>query len=273
MNTNFLAILFIATAFSGIIYFLDLVWWQPARQRAMTPTLTLPRKQGREEREKIPKVIEYSRSFFPILLLVFVVRAFVFQPFVVPTGSLEPTIMPKAFIGVNEFAYGLRWPLNNQKILAIGLPKHGDIILFHDTAVPNKDLVKRVIGLPGDHISYIDKVLYVNGQKADQTAAGYTTDGNDDLGPVWTVQIKHENFLGVQHDIYVRPDVPAQNFYNLVVPAGEYFMMGDNRDNSEDSRYWGFVPEHNIIGKGWFVILSWNTKIGAVRWDQVFKKL
>lgn len=257
MNTNFLAILFIATAFSGIIYFLDLVWWQPKRKAD----------------EKMPKVIEYSRSFFPVLLLVFVIRAFVFQPFVVPTGSLEPTVMPKAFIGVNEFAYGLRWPLNNQKILAIGLPKHGDIVLFHDVTTPNKDLVKRVIGLPGDRISYINKVLYVNDQKCEQTPVGYTTDSNSDTGPVWTVQILHENFLGVKHDIYVRPDFPAQNFYNLVVPAGHYFMMGDNRDDSDDSRYWGFVPEENIIGKGWFVILSWNTKIGAVRWGQVFKKL
>ena len=261
MNASFLLILFCATVFSGLISLIDRILWQPTRQRA------IPRIA------KVPVIVEYSRSFFPILFFVFLIRAFIFQPFDVPTGSLEPTIMPKAFIGVNEFSYGIRWPIGNQKLIAIGEPKHGDIVLFHDTIVPNKDLVKRVIGLPGDHLSYIDKVLYVNGQKAEQTHVGYTTDSNDDNGPMWTVEIRHENFLGVQHDIYVRPDLPAQNFYNLVVPAGEYFMMGDSRDNSEDSRFWGFVPEHNIIGKGWFVILSWNTKVGAVRWDQVMKKL
>jgi signal peptidase I len=265
MNANFITILSCAVLFSGIITLIDHFLWQPKRKLAGIA--------------KQPKVVEYSRSFFPVLFIVLFIRSFIGQLFVVPTGSLEPTIMPKAYIIVNQFAYGLRLPIAETKFLPIGEPKRGDIVLFHSPAVPNMDLIKRVIGLPGDRISYVNKVLYINDQAAPQTFVAYATDGNSDQGPAWAVKVMEEDLLGVKHRIYVcapsTANCPTNNidFKNLVVPAGEYFMMGDNRDDSADSRYWGFVPERNIMGKGWRVLLSWNTATNSMRWDQAGNKL
>ena len=267
MNANFLTFLFCITVIAGLISLVDMVFWQ--RQRKLAAVT------------KQPKVVEYSRSFFPVLLFVLVVRSFIGQFYTVPTGSLEPTIMPKAYIVVNQFAYGLRLPVWEKKIISIGKPKRGDIILFHSPVQPNKDLIKRLIGLPGDHISYINKVLYINGKKATQKFIGYTTDTNGNASGDWTVKIMQENLLGVKHNIYVCPDTDNHcpgvgansDFYDLIVPEGKYFMMGDNRDDSDDGRFWGFVPENNIMGKGWRVLLSWNREVGRMRWHQSWKLL
>lgn len=267
MNANFLTILFCVTLFAGIISLIDKYVWQPKCVAAGI--------------NKQPKIAEYCRSFFGVLFIVLFIRSFVGQLFVVPTGSLEPTIMPKAFILVNQFSYGIRLPLFETKIIPIGEPKVGDIALFHSPIAPNFDLIKRVIGTPGDKISYINHVLYVNGVEAKQKFVRYTTDSDGNGGPVWAVKEMQENLNGVVHDIYVCmpsstncPGLQANvNFKNLVVPQGEYFMMGDNRDNSDDGRAWGFVPEQNVMGKGWRVLLSWNSTAGKVRWDQFWKKL
>jgi signal peptidase I len=266
MNANFLTLLFCATVFTGVISLIDKYLWQPKRRVAGI--------------QKQPKIAEYCRSFFGVLFIVLIIRSFIGQLFVVPTGSLEPTIMPKAFILVDQFSYGIRLPLFETKIIPIGEPKVGDITLFHSPVRPNMDLIKRVIGVPGDKISYINKVLYVNGKEATQKFVGYTTDSGED-GSTWTVKIMQENLNGVVHNIYVCPksstNCPlSQNkgdFKNLIVPQGEYFMMGDNRDNSDDGRFWGFVPEKDIMGKGWRVLFSWNTTANKIRWDQVWKKL
>ena len=267
MNADFLTILFCVTLITGLISLVDVIFWRPKRKVAGD--------------KKYPKMVEYSRSFFPVLLLVLIIRSFIGQLFDVPSGSLEPTIMPKAFILVNQFSYGLRLPVWEKKILPIGEPKHGDIVLFHSPIRPKFDLIKRVIGLPGDRISYINKVLYVNGKEAKQKFIRYTTDTDENhKGINWTVKVMQEDLLGVKHNIYVCPanatQCPIQgihNFRNLFVPKGEYFMMGDNRDDSDDGRYWGFVPERNIMGQGWRVIFSWNTQTNGIRWDQVWKKL
>lgn len=266
MNANFLTLLFCITLITGLISLVDIIFWQPRRKLA---TIT-----------KQPMVVECSRSFFPVLLLVLVIRSFVGQLFVVPTGSLEPTIMPKAYILVNQFAYGLRLPVWEKKIIPIGQPRHGDIVLFHSPVQPHKDLIKRLIGLPGDHISYINKVLYINGKKAPQKFIRYTTDTDENhSGNGWAVKVMQENLLGVKHNIYVCandnncPGVPGNNFHDIVVPEGEYFMMGDNRDDSDDGRFWGFVPENNIMGKGWLVLLSWNRQTSSIRWHQSWKRL
>ena len=147
MNANFLTILFCLTAISGLIILADKFFWRKARQAAGIT--------------KQPKGVEYAISFFPVFLLVLVIR-FILQLFVVPTGSLEPTIMPRAYILVNQFAYGIRLPVTETKIIPIGEPKRGDIALFHSPVVPNMDLIKRVIAVPGDHVSYINKVFYIN---------------------------------------------------------------------------------------------------------------
>jgi signal peptidase I len=209
--------------------------------------------------EKLPVILEYAKAFFPILLLVLVFRSFVLSPFRVPTGSLEPTIVPGDFVAVEHFSYGLRWPVWEDKFLPIGVPKAGQIVVFHWPGNPRAvDFVKRVIGVPGDKISYINKVLYINGKKLPQKFVRYATDTFGGDSGTWQVKVMQETINGVTHQIYINPQIPAQNFRNVVVPKGKYFMMGDNRDSSDDSRYWGFVDDHYLIGRAFLVITNFS---------------
>lgn len=221
---------------------------------------------------KRPVVIEYARAFFPVLLLVFVIRSFIVQPYRVPTGSLEPTVIPGDFILVNQFDYGLRFPVWDKKLVSISLPKHGQIALFYYPVNHNLTFVKRVIGLPGDRISYINKVLYINGKEQPQKFIADVTRVND-FGQLTTYKKYQETLDGVVHDIFVRTDIPGTNFYNVTVPAGHYFMMGDNRDESDDSRYWGFVPENDLVGHALLIWMSWNSNAShwyhSVRWKRI----
>ncbi len=223
------------------------------------------------------KVAEYAKSFFWILLVVFIIRSFVIQPFVVPSQSLEPTVIPGDFIAVNQFAYGLRFPVWNKKFINIGKPKRGDIAVFHWPVDPKINFVKRVIGLPGDKISYINKVLYINGKMAKQKFIKYTLDTN--YGKTfWKVKVMQENLNGVKHKIYICAkdaancpgnELKAGNFYNLKVPKGQYFMMGDNRDDSDDSRGWGFVPEKDLVGHAFIIWMSWGGWKHPVRFSRI----
>jgi len=199
------------------------------------------------ERYREPVAVEYAKSFFPILFAVLLLRSFVFEPFQIPTGSMIPTINVGDFIVVNKYAYGLRLPVVGTKILPVGEPKRGDVMVF---IPPHEPIyyIKRVIGLPGDHIQYRDKVVYVNGEALAQ----------QDLGVIPALGVRHlkETVNGLEHDIYTAATPERfERFYDwmppegIVVPQGHYFMMGDNRDNSSDSRYWGPVPEKNIVGK------------------------
>lgn len=228
------------------------------------------------ETKKRPLIIEYSRAFFPVLLLVFCIRSFVAQPYRVPTSSLAPTVFPGDFIFVNQYHYGLRFPVWNKKFVNVGEPAHGQIALFPYPVDHAFTFVKRVIGLPGDHISYINKTLYINGVKQPKK---YIKDVTrlDDNGQLQTYQEYQEDFMGVKHDIFLIAGAPDNNFYNLVVPKNEYFMMGDNRDESDDSHYWGFVPENTLIGHALFVWMSWDANAphfyDAIRWDRIGNKL
>jgi signal peptidase I len=252
MNINFPLILVIVVLASGLVALIDKLFF--ARKRASDA----PR----------PGFIDACYSLFPILLLVLVIRSFLVEPFHIPSGSLKPTLLTGDLILVNKYDYGLRLPVLDTKILKVSEPKLGDIVVFHWPVNPSIDFIKRVIGVPGDRISYINKVLYVNGQKASQQLIGYAVDSNDS-GPVWTVQKLQENLLGIQHDIYINPQQPAIDFTDLVVPKGQYFVMGDNRDDSEDSRYWGFVPEKYLVGKAFLIWLSWDSNNWRVRWSRI----
>ncbi len=257
MNFDFLFILTTLTLISGGISLVDLIFWKKKRAAAQDP-----------------KLVEYSHAFFPVFLLVLLIRSFIAEPFRVPTGSLEPTVMPGALLLVTQYNYGLRLPVWGTKIIPTGELKRGQIVVFHWPVDHSVDFVKRVIGLPGDHISYINKVLYVNGQVMPQQFVGYATDSDGTNSRRWPVKIMQENLDGVSHQIYVCANqnqcpVPAQNFDNLVVPAGEYFMMGDNRDNSDDSRSWGFVKDDLIVGRAVFIWFSWDSATSRVRWDQL----
>lgn len=245
---NFALILVVLSAISGFIYFLDVVFWAKKRSPDQKP--------GR--------IIEYSRSFFPVFFIVLLLRSFLIEPFRIPSGSLEPTLLVGDFVAVNKFAYGLRLPVWEKKVLSIANPKNGDIAVFRWPPAPSYDYIKRVIGVPGDKIAYHNKKLTVNGKEAKQTFVEYTIDESSGKA----VAKYKEDLNGVVHDIFVRADVPAVDF-DIVVPDGNYFMMGDNRDDSADSRFWGFVPDSYLRGKAFLVWMSWNGKTDNLRWSKI----
>lgn len=249
---NFALILVILSVISGLIYLLDVLIWS----------------KKRPEDQKPGKLIEYSRSFFPVFIIVLLLRSFLLEPFRIPSGSLEPTLRVGDFVAVNKFAYGLRLPVLETKILDIAKPKPGEIAVFRWPPDPSYDFIKRVIGVGGDKISYHNKVLTINGQEAKQHFVEYTVDESSG-SPVAKYR---ENLNGMEHDIYIRPNVPANDF-DVVVPEGQYFMMGDNRDDSADSRFWGFVDDANLRGKAFMVWMSWNGNTYGVRWSRIGKKL
>lgn len=246
---NFALILTILAAITGIISLLDIFIF--SKKRAAN--------------EQPGKVIEYARSFFPVFFFVLLLRSFLIEPFRIPSGSLEPTLMVGDFLAVNKFAYGLRLPVSETKIVPVSSPKNGDIAVFRWPPDPDKyDYIKRVIGVPGDKIKYHNKVLSINGQEMKQKFVTYTVDASSGRA----VALYHENLMGVDHAIYINPNVPAEDF-EIVVPDGVYFMMGDNRDNSADSRYWGYVPEQNLRGKALLVWMSWNGTDNSIRFKRI----
>jgi len=248
---NLALILLVLSVVSGVIYLLDVLFWA----------------KHRDDNAKMPMVIEYSRSFFPIFFAVLLLRSFLIEPFRIPSGSLEPTLEVGDFVAVNKFAYGIRLPVWDKKVINIAEPKIGEIAVFRWPPEPSYDYIKRVIGVPGDKISYKNKVLTINGVEAKQTFIKYTTDSNGGLTN-WKVEKRQEDLNGVVHDIYVRPNVPAFDF-SIVVPEGYYFMMGDNRDDSSDSRFWGLVKEEYLRGKAFAVWMSWNSNTYSVRWSRI----
>ena len=218
-------------------------------------------------------IVEYARTFFPILLVVWVLRSFLIQPYRVPTGSLEPTVMPGDFIAVSQFSYGLHFPVINKKLINVGEPHRGDIALFRWPVNPNIVFVKRVVGLPGEHIVYKNKILYINGVKANQKFIKSTYDYGNAPGQKRLVYEMQENLGGVKHDIYIQPVGGETRNYDITVPPHEYFMMGDNRDNSDDSRSWGFVPEQNLIGKAFAIWMSWDPVHHNIRWHRIGRSI
>lgn len=245
---NFALILVILSFVSGVIYLLDILFWAKKRNAQQQPN----------------KIIEYARSFFPVFFIVLLLRSFLVEPFRIPSGSLEPTLLVGDFVAVNKFAYGLRLPVVEKKVIPIADPKTGQIAVFRWPPEPSYDYIKRVIGTPGDKVSYHNKVLTVNGKEAKQTFVEYTVDESSGR-PVAKYK---EELNGVVHNIFVRPDLPAVDF-DVVVPEGNYFMMGDNRDDSADSRFWGFVPDSYLRGKAFLVWMSWNGKTDSVRWSKI----
>jgi signal peptidase I len=269
MNFDFELILFYCVIVTGLISLFDILFLEKKRKRLYQEK---SKKYPDLPELKQPLIIEYARSFFPILLLVFFLRSFLFEPFRIPSSSLEPTMLVGDFLLVNKYDYGIRLPVAHKTLYEIDKPERGDIFVFRYPKNPSIDYIKRVIGLPGDHIKYIDKVLYINGKKIPQELLKTTT-RVDERGDVQQVYLKEENLLGVKHDIYQNVDTISQNFDNIVVPEGMYFAMGDNRDDSEDSRFWGFVPDRNIIGKAVIILGSWNSKATRPRADRFFKRI
>jgi signal peptidase I len=284
--SNFPLVLFILTIGTGIIWFLDRFYLSKKRRALAEVTLReldlrneRMREQGiepdllaRQEVEKRllkqPMWVEYSGSFFPIIALVFFVRSFLYEPFKIPSSSMVPTLLVGDLILVNKYTYGVRLPIINQKIIEIGRPDRGDVVVFKYPIDPTIDYIKRVVGVPGDKISYKNKKLTINGNPVvyrelpdylDEQSLTYskhysealTTKGhgilNFESSPTFVVN--QEDFIGCEYDV---------EGFDCVVPEGSYFMMGDNRDNSKDSRYWGFVPDKYLVGKAFFVWMNFG---------------
>jgi signal peptidase I len=227
------------------------------------------REEQRTQLLKQPWWIEYSVSFFPVILIVFLLRSFLVEPFKIPSSSMVPTLLVGDFILVNKYAYGIRLPVVNRKIVPLGEPSRGDVMVFRYPEDPSLDYIKRVVGLPGDRLEYRNKRLFINGQAVPVRQV-------DDYLSRERMQFSRryiETLGSVDHEILLEDDAPAAVLptraasgnctYNMnglacTVPAGHYFMMGDNRDNSSDSRVWGFVPDENIVGKAFFIWLNLN---------------
>jgi signal peptidase I len=235
---DFSLILVLATGLSGLIWAADAAWL--ARRRAPGA--------------RVPAVLEYARSFFPILLLVLLVRSFLFEPFRIPSSSMMPTLLVGDFIFVNKYVYGLRLPVVNTKIVDIGQPRRGDVIVFRLPSDPGVNYIKRLVGLPGDTIRYVNKKIYVNDQPVELVAEG-VYDGEDQPDSL----LLRERLGTVEHEILLLPGQRSLEG-TFVVPPGHFFMMGDNRDNSRDSRYdgVGFIPEANVVGRAVRIWMNWD---------------
>lgn len=265
MMTYFPLILLFLTVASGLIWLADFMFFE--KQRKALP-------EGNSAK-KMPWLADYAKAFFPVFIIVFLIRSFIVQPYNVPTQSLEPTVMPGDLLLVTQFSYGLHLPIWNKTILPIANPKNGDIIVVHWPTNPNIDFVKRVIGVPGDRVSFMNGVLSINGHITSQRFVKNSVDSDSAQGPFWPVKIMKENLLGVEHLIYncgasadQCPSGPFKDFENLVIPKGEYFLMGDNRVNSDDSRDWGFVPSDDIVGKAQYILYSSDpSKPGFLKTD------
>jgi len=223
-----------------------------------------------------PWWLDWTAGLFPVIAVVFFLRSFLFEPFKIPSGSMIPTLQIGDLILVNKYHYGIRLPVINKKIIANHDPQRGDVMVFHYPMKPEVDYIKRVVGLPGDEVSYLNKQLRINGKPVQETPLpDYYVEGSDGR-PGSYEQAFDEDLMGVKHRILTSAQRPAEvigvmngfpfkencqySSEGVVckVPPGHYFMMGDHRDNSEDSRYWGFVPDENIVGKAFFVWMNFG---------------
>ena len=295
---NFALILFVAMVITGVIWCLDV--FVLAKQRRAKADAALAEYDARHAKLtadgikvdngnravleasilRQPTWVEYSGSFFPVIALVFVLRSFLFEPFKIPSSSMVPTLLVGDLILVNKFDYGIRLPVINKKIIEVGNPQRGDVMVFKYPKDPSQDYIKRVIGVPGDKIHYENKRLTVNGQPVEYVPMD---DYLDDERPVYHKQFL-EKLPNAPHRILNMDGARTINIsaveefphhencnysydeFTCIVPEGNYFMMGDNRDNSADSRYWGFVPDQNIVGKAVFVWMNFSNlkRIGGI---------
>lgn len=262
MIFDFSFILVLATLVTGIIWGIDSWLFKPARVRRAAAS-GVP---GEEVRE--PILVEYARSFFPVILIVLVIRSFLFEPFRIPSASMMPTLLNGDFIFVNKFTYGLRLPVLNHKVVSIGEPKRGDVIVFRLPTDPSINYIKRLVGMPGDHIVVKSRRLFINGNPVPVELTG-PYEGPLNVGPEADAQVWQESLDGAVHNILSIPGRDPGD-YEGVVPPGHYFFMGDNRDNSRDSRFAevSFVPERNLVGKAVRIWLNWNFP-SAPLWSRI----
>lgn len=275
MSFDFQAAMVLALLVTGVLWGLDAWRFRPRRERVAAELIARDGENVDQARlaavRKQPILVEYARSFFPIILIVLLLRSFLVEPFRIPSGSMMPTLLAGDFILVNKYSYGLRLPVTDTKILEVGSPAHGDIAVFRYPDDPSVDYIKRIVGLPGDHIRYEDKTLYINGVRVEQRLVGEYTGIGTGLG-MSGASLRTEKLGEVEHEILVqsRRRIAEGEF---VVPEGHYFAMGDNRDNSNDSRFWGPVPEDHLVGRAFMIWMSWDSARGGVNWSRIGTRL
>lgn len=274
MHIDFPLLLVIAVAVTGLLALLDLIWLAPRRRRSMkaySAAVASPEASVMQMMNKEPLLVEYGKSFFPVLAVVLVLRSFLLEPFQIPSGSMKPTLEVGDFILVNKFAYGIRLPVAETKIIPVGDPQRGDVMVFRYPNDPRINYIKRVVGLPGDRIGYANKQLSVNDEVVDRELIKVIADDEVPAGhplqALAKVDIYAEKLGDKVHETrykHLSQTPPAKEW---VVPEGSYFMVGDNRDNSNDSRYWsspdmpeedwGMVPDNHIVGKAFAIWMHW----------------
>jgi len=249
-------------AFTGIVWGVDKLAFEKKRRRL-------------GEFAKEPTLVEYCRSFFPVIFVVLVLRSFVAEPFRIPSGSMMPTLLIGDFILVNKFSYGVRLPVLNTKIIDLGKPVRGDVVVFkypgRGPTDPKRgeDYIKRVIGIPGDTIEYKDKTLYVNGEVIPQIDPDVYV-GTQSGANMTGTEKRTELANGISHDILIDPRAwSTMNAGPFTVGENEYFVMGDNRDHSDDGRFWGMVPEANLVGRAFFVWMNWDFQYGGGEFGRI----
>jgi signal peptidase I len=262
---DFPTILFLAAVVTGAIWGLDRLVWRPRRMR----------KTAEGEQAKEPAIVEYARSFFPIIVAVLVLRSFLVEPFRIPSGSMMPTLIDGDFILVNKFDYGIRLPVINEKIISIGEPHRGDVVVFRFPEDPSTDFIKRIVGLPGDHIEYHNNRVYINGKPLKYQRDGVYI-GKGTAVSMSGAEEETETIGKIKHKILLEPGRSLEAHYTCMknntsfdVPKGQYFVMGDNRDNSNDSRYWCGVPEKNLVGKAFLIWMNWDKVDGRIGWSRI----
>ena len=240
MSINLALVLTLLTLLTGIVMAMDTLVWKTADQDSRTAP------------GAISTLVEYSRSFFPVLIFVLVIRSFIFEPFRIPSGSMKPTLVVGDFIFVKKFSYGLRLPVTETKIIETGDPKRGDVVVFRLPSDPKINYIKRVIGLPGDEVSYERQRLTINGVTMNLSANG----GVFEHAPIYV-----ENLDGREHEILIHNPGYSRKDGVYIVPEGHYFVMGDNRDQSRDSRWIGMIPEKFLVGEAvriWMHFVPWD---------------
>ncbi|MEN8215397.1 MAG: signal peptidase I [Pseudomonadota bacterium] len=255
MNWDLATILVSLTVASGLIWLYDKIFLAPQRRDA----------------EHVPFLVDLARSLLPVFVIVLLLRSFLVEPFRIPSGSMMPTLLIGDFILVNKFSYGIRLPVLNRKVIDIDEPQRGDVVVFRYPEDPSIPFIKRVVGLPGDLVEYhfANKMLYINEEPVTQiqldryigVGAGSNMTGREE---------RTEKLPGADHAILVSPEkMPHAPIKSWSIPEHEYFVLGDNRDNSKDSRYWGTVPDENLIGKAFFIWMNWDLANGGISWQRV----
>jgi len=275
MDIDFPLILVILVFGSGLIWLMDALFLAPGRRRVIAQLQDqFPgwQQEGSGQAAKYqarvadsarePVLVEYAKSFFPVLLVVFILRSFLVEPFQIPSSSMVPTLEVGDYILVNKYTYGIRLPVLRTKVLPLNEPKRGDVMVFFPPHMNDTYFIKRVVGLPGDTITYRDKRLYVNGTGVPEEALAVLPEG------AARYRLGLETLGEASHLVQVNEARPAADFSVLVKP-GHYFMMGDNRDNSSDSRVWGQVPEKDIVGKAFAVWMHWDSLLSIPSFSRV----